>query len=799
MYIKKSASKKMAMMVLIIAFVFNSAPVRVAGATAGDFTITLTEGGTIVQDSAANGGHYTFSGGVLTILSNNNYTISMTKNTTANRIVVASDATITLSNVKIDVSSVNASNANCAFSISDDSDVQLILSGDNILKSGVNSAGLSVHETSSVTISGEGSLLAESRNYGAGIGSGRAAKSGSITIDDGTITAKGGSEAAGIGGGQNASSGAITINSGFVTATSGSSTTNAIGAGKSGTSDGVTIDDNFVYWLSDEDYLSIPPENAAENSDLSSEIEGYVKLNYAVQQIGFETNIASGASLLMVSGDTPEEYKYDDPTLSVKGDESSGGVKYRWYRSNTLGGPWVFIPDDADGSAYVIPANTPVGDYYYRCVVYSEVGKPVTSNAAHVKVRPTSYRVWFKVDDETPYGTVSAALDSAEQHTSGDLVTQGDAITFTAKPNDANEVYVKQWADDNGPISNATGNTYRIAALSSDVTITVSFAKKTYEVKVTDIDDSASDTKGSGFYPKGDTVSISYAEPHGKRFLGWEVATTSPAGAIVQLQNPGSKNTTFSMPSADVTIKADYEDVYELTYETNNGNISATVDGTLLVKDPATGKAKVSYDKEIVFNVGNYNNPNDALRVIWSVEPMDRTERPKIVAVDEYTYTHPKITSDMALRVNFTERTYSVKVENVKVENVVEETLISAKDPEYVKENSTVTISAEDPKTLPGGLEFIRWDAYRQNSDGSRGAQILGQDFENLKIVNEKLPTTDFTMPGYDVIFVAIFKPYETKVTSVTVVPETAEVPAGGSFSFRANIRGSGNVGGVTW
>jgi hypothetical protein len=33
----------------------------------------------------------------------------------------------------------------------------------------------------------------------------------------------------------------------------------------------------------------------------------------------------------------------------------------------------------------------------------------------------------------------------------------------------------------------------------------------------------------------------------------------------------------------------------------------------------------------------------------------------------------------------------------------------------------------------------------------------------------------------------------------VTVVPETAEVPAGGSFSFRANIRGSGNVGGVTW
>ena len=86
------------------------------------------------------------------------------------------------------------------------------LLGDNKLLAGKNCAGIQVPTNSSLTIKGEGKLLAFAGLYAAGIGGGIRSKAGTIRIESGTITAYGGatdggndaqnrSGGAGIGGG----------------------------------------------------------------------------------------------------------------------------------------------------------------------------------------------------------------------------------------------------------------------------------------------------------------------------------------------------------------------------------------------------------------------------------------------------------------------------------------------------------------------------------------------------------------------------------------------------------------------
>lgn len=89
----------MAVFVLLLAsaLVFSLAAFSIDAAAAGELTVT---GGTSGTD-------YTYSSGVLTIISNKELTISGT--TTSDRIVVdsTSGANITLNGVEIDVSAMN--------------------------------------------------------------------------------------------------------------------------------------------------------------------------------------------------------------------------------------------------------------------------------------------------------------------------------------------------------------------------------------------------------------------------------------------------------------------------------------------------------------------------------------------------------------------------------------------------------------------------------------------------------------------------------------------------------------------
>ena len=123
-------------------------------------------------------------------------------------------AKVTLSNVNIDASGA-------AVSVS--GNVELYITGTNILRSGWERAGLEkADDDGTLTIDGTGSLEAYGGNEAAGIGSRANNNVRNIVINGGTITAEcTGDDGAGIGGGHHGVAKNIRINGGVVTATGG--------------------------------------------------------------------------------------------------------------------------------------------------------------------------------------------------------------------------------------------------------------------------------------------------------------------------------------------------------------------------------------------------------------------------------------------------------------------------------------------------------------------------------------------------------------------------------------------------
>lgn len=208
-----------------------STEVKAAGET-GDFTVT---GGTLGTDYS-----YDSTSGVLTVNGGANLTIKNTNPGTAtgNRIVVAGNASITLSGVNIEVSGGSSS---CAFNIQTSASVNLTLSGENTLKNRYG-GGLFVPEGAALTIggtAGKDSLTATSGSVGAGIGFDNYDSCGKITITGGSVKATG---VMGIGGWGDKGDQTVEIKGGEVEANSigGGSTAVAISGGTVTTSENIS-------------------------------------------------------------------------------------------------------------------------------------------------------------------------------------------------------------------------------------------------------------------------------------------------------------------------------------------------------------------------------------------------------------------------------------------------------------------------------------------------------------------------------------------------------------------------------
>jgi uncharacterized repeat protein (TIGR02543 family) len=158
-------------------------------------------------------------------------------------ITIADGATVTLRGVTI--TDIARDNNHLWAGISCEGNATIILAEGttNTVKGGYGSfPGVTVPSGKTLTIRGSGTLIAGSKVNDAGIGSGYR-NCGNIVIEGGTIIATGGEGAAGIGSGKNASCGNITITDGVtsVTATAGTGAPYSIGSGSNSSVGTVTI------------------------------------------------------------------------------------------------------------------------------------------------------------------------------------------------------------------------------------------------------------------------------------------------------------------------------------------------------------------------------------------------------------------------------------------------------------------------------------------------------------------------------------------------------------------------------
>ena len=163
------------------------------------------------------------------------------------RIEIEKDASVTLT---LDGTYIDTTGSPILIPENSTGNVNIILKGENGLKAGDYCAAIQkdgdAENIGTLTISGDGSLMAAGGYNAAGVGSSDGKPVKNIVISSGIITATGGNNGAGIGGGYYGEGNDITISGGTVTATSIAAgdyevTGAGIGGGAHGTGSNITI------------------------------------------------------------------------------------------------------------------------------------------------------------------------------------------------------------------------------------------------------------------------------------------------------------------------------------------------------------------------------------------------------------------------------------------------------------------------------------------------------------------------------------------------------------------------------
>ena len=162
------------------------------------------------------------------------------------RIEIEKDASVilTLDGAYMDASAIPYISSPILISENSTGNVNIILKGENGLKAGRYYAAIQkdgdAEDIGTLTISGEGSLIAMGGVNAAGVGSGKTKPVKNIMITGGTITATGGESGAGIGSGYYRAGSNITISGGTIMAIGGESGA-GIGGGERGAASNITI------------------------------------------------------------------------------------------------------------------------------------------------------------------------------------------------------------------------------------------------------------------------------------------------------------------------------------------------------------------------------------------------------------------------------------------------------------------------------------------------------------------------------------------------------------------------------
>jgi uncharacterized repeat protein (TIGR02543 family) len=140
----------------------------------------------------------------------------------------------------------------------------------------------------------------------------------------------------------------------------------------------------------------------------------------------------------------------------------------------------------------------------------------------------------------------------------GGLYTLDEAVTATATPNEG-WAFVN-WTDETGA-EVSTDATYNFNMPAMDMTLTANFTPIDYTLTLVADPAEGGTVAGGGTYTFGQEVTVTATANEGYEFVNWTVENGDEASTDPEY--------TFTMPSSDLTLTANFQQVFDLTLIAN--------------------------------------------------------------------------------------------------------------------------------------------------------------------------------------------------------------------------------------
>lgn len=236
---------------------------------------------------------------------------------------------------------------------------------------------------------------------------------------------------------------------------------------------------------------------------------------------------------------------------------------------------------EAAADAIISVIATPADGYQIATLTYTPVeeaavnikdapsftmpAKAVTVAATFEPIPPTNYSI--TVTQPLAGGTISASAGSA---------AEGAEITLSATP--ATGYQLSSWSVLKGAdVVTVSDNKFTMPA--GDVTVTATFAKINYTISTGTLSGGSLSASATANY--GDEVTVTVTPADGKQLKTGTLKYTPEGGSATAIDESTKK---FSMPAANVTLSAEFEDIPVTTY-------GITITGSGLSSDKATAAA----------------------------------------------------------------------------------------------------------------------------------------------------------------------------------------------------------------
>ena len=480
----------------------------------------------------------------------------------------------------------------------------------------------------------------------------------------------------------------------------------------------------------------------------------------------------------MIGGDEPEPAPEPAPATYVV-TVNNGAVSDETGATSFAAGTQVTVTANdrtAEGVVFngwfVDSMNATLDDPSAQTVNFEMPEGDVTLTAQYQNAQP-----------ETPatYG-VTVNNGTVSDETGATSFAAGAQVTVTANDRTAEGYTFTGWTVDseNAELADASAATTGFTMPEGEVTLTAVYQEtpepetpepetpKTYEVVV-------ENGTGSGTYEPGATVQVEAESKEGEAFQGWE------ADAEVDLADPSSKVTTFTMPEEGVVVTAAY------AAEAPKKETPAPETYSLTIKDGTTDKTETSFAENTQIKI-TATIPEGKRFVGWTATVGETavTELKTMIAdptAFETMLTMPK--GNTVVTAVFEDITYTVNVANGTLSSA--EAVQAAEDSAKwtVKANTAVTITA-NPN--PSGQAFTGWKITDEQGkevnptdlgiDGKKSAVTMTLVKQNLNF------TAQYEGIQYKVITNDGEADYETAVSGTVVTITADEAPEGMEFDY---------------